>query len=172
MSQSPSSRDPARRARLAALRLLGYRPRSENELRQRLLQRFPAEQVEAALEDVRTKGYLDDTEFAVRWRESRERTRPRSASLIRRELGDRGVDGESIEHALEGFDEERNALAAARKWLVHGRGLDYPTFARRLGAFLQRRGFAPSLIRKLTREMWEESAGGPLSGDVYGQQDK
>jgi regulatory protein len=141
-------------------------------LRQRLLQRFPAEQVEAVLREVKVQGYLDDTEFAVHWRESRERTRPRSASLIRRELAHRGVDGALIEQALVDFDEERNALAAARKWLAHGRGLDYPTFTRRLGAFLQRRGFASSLVRKVTREMWEESAGSPLSGDVDGQKNE
>lgn len=143
-------------AHSAALRLLAYRARSEAELRQRLLRRFPSDDVERAIQSLKAQGYLDDADFARRWRESREASHPRSARRIRQELSQHGVAPDEIERALEGFDDEGNAMRAARKYVPSLRGLDYPTFARRLGTYLQRRGFSSSLIWRIVRQMWSE----------------
>ena len=153
----------------AALRLLTYRARSEAELRQRLHQRFSPKEIEAAIQKLKSQGYLNDAAFARSWRENRERHRPRSARLIRNELAHRGVSSETISEALEGFDDEENALRAAQKLLPSLRGADYPKFARRLGTYLQRRGFALSLVREIVHRLWAESAH-PLDSDIEGEQ--
>jgi SOS response regulatory protein OraA/RecX len=77
-----------------------------------------------------------------------------------------------IEEALEGFDDQENAIRAARKHLPTLRGKDYPTFARRLGAYLQRRGFSFSLTRRIVRQLWGESADRSSDGDVAGDQNE
>ena len=45
---------------------------------------------------------------------------------------------------------------AARKYAHSLLGLGYPTFARRLETYLQRRGFSTSLIWRIVRQMWGE----------------
>jgi len=155
----------------AALRLLSYRPRAEAELRRRLLRRFPPEEVESAIQALRSQGYLDDREFARFWRDNRERFRPRSARVIRGELLRLGVGSETASEALEGFDDEENAVRAARKRLPSLQGADYQTFEEKLGPYLLRRGFPHSLVQRVVRRLWEESAD-PLDGDVEGHTHK
>ncbi len=151
----------------AALRLLSYRPRAEAELRRRLLRRFPTEEIEPVIQTLKSQGYLDDREFARFWRENRERFRPRSARVIRGELLRLGVGRETAGEALEGFDDEESAVRAARKRLPSLRGADYEAFEERLGPYLLRRGFPRSLVRRVVRRLWEESAD-PLDSDVEG----
>ena len=61
----------------AACHFLSFRSRSEAEVRRRLTRRFPPELVDRVIEALRNKKYLDDEEFAQRWRLQRERFQPR-----------------------------------------------------------------------------------------------
>lgn len=155
----------------AALRLLSYRPRAEAELRRRLLRRFLAEEVESAIQALKSQGYLDDAAFARFWRENREQFRPRSGRAIRSELLRLGVSREAIDEALEGLDEEENALRAGRKVLLTFRETDYATFEKKLGNYLRRRGFGFALVQSVVRRLWNESAY-PLDGDIEGEEEK
>ncbi len=156
----------------AALRLLAHRSYGESELRQRLSRRFASQEAEATILHLKSRGYLDDRAFARSWRENRERSHPQGARRIRAELLQRGVGSEAIEEALEGFDDEMNAIRAARKHLPTLKGTDYPTFTRRLGGYLQRRGFSFSLTRKTVRQLWMESADRPPDDDINSDQDE
>ena len=63
----------------AAVHYLGYRPRSEAELRQRLSRRsFDSASIEAVLKLLKEQALVDDVAFAQFWRESRQSFRPRS----------------------------------------------------------------------------------------------
>jgi regulatory protein len=97
--------------------------------------------VETALDRLSGLGYLDDAAFARSLVSSRSEDRGRT--LIAAELGARGVGREVVERALGelGRDEQ---LAAARR-LARRSPTDEP---RRLAARLQRRGFAPDVIRE------------------------
>jgi regulatory protein len=161
--------DDSQKALSVALRLLAYRARTESELRQRLLKRFLREEVEAAIQSVKERGYLNDAAYARSWRDRREESKPRAARRIRQELASKGVKSESIEKALEGYDDEENALRAARKLLHTLNGADFPTFARRMGNYLQRRGFGTALAWRVVRRLWEESGAGPPVGRDEGQ---
>ncbi len=108
--QRAQSDDPAE-VLDAAARLLEARPRSEGEVRQRLLRLgYQAQLVDDAVARLLEVGYLDDGAFARSWVESRDRARPRGEHALRRELGQRGVDRALIDAVL---GERRDEAAAA-----------------------------------------------------------
>ena len=143
-------------ARGAALRLLALRPRTVAEIRERLGRRFGDEAVEQAVAQLQSDGLLNDAEFAQQWRNSRERRKPRSRSMIGRELKQRGVAGDVIDEALEDFDSSSAAYRAAARYATRQSGSDRVTFDRRVGAFLNRRGFDPGVIRQTLERLREE----------------
>ena len=73
------------------MRLLGYRGRSEAEVRRRLSPRYDSQVIDRVIAALTQQGYLDDATFARQWRSSRERRRPRGQRLLRQELLGKGV---------------------------------------------------------------------------------
>ena len=138
----------------AALHLLSYRPRSENEIRSRLRRRFCEDDVEGVVDYLKERDLLNDRAFASYWRDSREANRPRSNSVLRYEMLRMGVAREVAEEALEGYDEEGNAYQAARKIAPRLSGLDYPAFRNKLTVYLGRRGFSRSTVRSTVDGIW------------------
>ena len=95
------------RAYQQALGLLSRRPRSENEIRQRLKRKKITEEVQDRVIDrLNDANYLDDLAFARAWVENRNEFRPRSAWAIRAELRKKGVANTTIDEALKEFDDE------------------------------------------------------------------
>ncbi len=155
----------AEQAMRAAGRLLDVRPRSVAEIRQRLLRKqFPPEIVEQAIERLGEIGLLDDSAFSRYWVESRQAARPRGRLALRDELRRKGVPRDTIDQALAEADaeappdaERARAEQAARAALR--RYADCPdraTFQRRLGGFLQRRGFSLDVISPILAILWSE----------------
>ena len=151
-----ASRTEATQARNAALRLLTTRPRTVEELRNRLSQRHGASVVEQTVTRLQSEGLLNDAEFAQQWRSSRERRRPRSRRMIERELRDKGVDDSIISETLEGYDSAEAAYRAAARYAARQSGCDRTAFDRRVGAFLGRRGFEADVIRRTLQRLREE----------------
>ena len=152
----------------AACHFLSFRPRSEAEVRRRLTRRFPPELVDRVIESLRSKKYLDDEEFARRWRLQRERFQPRASRALQRELAGFGVAREVIDQALLGLDDEENAYRAGLKLAVQLVSGDctQEVLYRKLYPNLQRRGFAYSLARDTVRRLWLELAAHPLDGEI------
>lgn len=151
--------DLLHRSTEAALRLLGYRPRSESELRSRLRQRFDGLTVAQTLQRLKGQGLLDDQAFARFWRESRDSFSPRSRRLIELELRRKGVAAETAAESVSGLEDEASAYRAAEKKQRTLRDLDRQSFRRRLAAYLQRRGFRYEVIARTVDRMWQETAG-------------
>ncbi len=134
-----------------ALRLLGVRSRSREELRRRLSRAgFPEDEITGALQDLERAGLVDDERFAeevVRWRLSRQGYGRRAAlDTLRRA----GVERSIAEGALAGagwVDEEARAEEVGRARLARLEGLPPETARRRLMGFLLRRGFDPEVAR-------------------------
>jgi regulatory protein len=151
--------DQDHRAYEAALRLLSYRPRARAELRGRLAQRAISEDVIAAvLERLSRAGLVDDNAFAELWvRERSHGAGARGTAGLGAELRAKGVDAATISSAMEALDGERErALEAARVRLNRLAGLPYDAFRRRLGGFLQRRGFTYEAVQYTVRQLWRE----------------
>jgi len=133
-----------------AMNLVARKPRSESEIRRALLAHadaFEPSEVDAAMARLRDLGAVDDSRWAVSY-VSQPRANGRGARLLRRELGQRGVQPSDISSALDGRDEGAAALAAALKRTRTLRGLDREAARRRLYDFLRRRGFDDSVARR------------------------
>ena len=141
----------------AAIHYLGYRPRSEAELRERLHRRgFDGDKVEAALAKLREQGLVDDLAFAQFWKDNRESFSPRSQWLTRLELRQKGVADDIIDQVVAGIDDEDSAYRAALS-RVHSLPLsDYQGFHHRLGGYLKRRGFGYRVISHTVERVWQE----------------
>jgi len=108
----------ARKSLDSALRLLSYRPRSEQELRDRLARKaFGRRVIEDTLRRLRELGYVDDAAFARFWTETRQAQRPRSRRLLTGELRRRGVAQEQAEEATADISDEEAAYQAASRRL-------------------------------------------------------
>jgi regulatory protein len=158
-------------ARSAALRLLGYRGRSEAEVRRRLAPRYSVQTIERVITSLTEQGYLDDAAFAAQWRSNRERRRPRGKSLLRLELRGKGIPEETIREALEDFDGLGNAYRAGQSLALRLAGEEFTKFRQRLWSFLQRRGFEGSVIRETVQTLWQESSD-PLNSGVDTETDE
>lgn len=153
----------------SALRLLGVRPRSERELRDRLRRKeFDPETIDLALDRVRGWGYLDDAEFARRWVENRVQHRPRGERLIKQELRAKGVDAATIDEVIEEseIDERAAALAVAEKAARRLQGLEPEVARRRLIGQLARRGFPFTVITPVVKQVLGEGEEDEFSDDL------
>ena len=145
-----TSVDGLERAHSRALDYLSYRPRSEAELRDYLLEKeFPESVVEEVLARLNRVGLVDDAEFARYWIDNRARFRPRGGRMLRYELQQKGVASETIEEALDDYDELAAVRKVAQEQARRLRHLPPDRFRRRLYARLARRGFSSGLIQEI-----------------------
>ena len=147
--------EPSLRER--ALRHLARRDHSRAELARKLAAHGEAEEIDAVIERMGELGLQSDTRYAeafVRGKAGRF-----GASRLRSELARRGIDRDLIDEAIAGECVESEADRA--RAVLRGRFTEPPADARewaRQARFLQTRGFAPDLIRKLLKEPYDESA--------------
>ncbi len=163
VSAARSSADPpgGSTAYDSALRLLGVRARSRQELRTRLLDKdFAPTEVDSVLERLSDVGLVDDRDFALDWVRARHMYSARGRTALRHELRAKGVAAELIEEAVGTIDDEdERARAAALLDKKVGRvpveDLEDPRqrdrYVRRLVAMLARRGYGPHVAMDLVR---------------------
>jgi regulatory protein len=145
---------PRGTAKDRALRLLGVRWRSREELRRRLAAAgFEPEAIESALRELEDVGLIDDTRFAREVVSDRAVRRLSGDRAIRTTLRQRGVTAEVAEQALEGAgDEVERARALALLKAPRLATVEPEAAYRRLFGLLVRRGFGPGLARDASRE--------------------
>jgi len=140
-----------------ALNLIGFRPRSEAEVRQNLQKHATPEEVIAeALARLRDNGLLNDLEFAQAWTENRATFRPRGRRALAIEMRQKGIAQEAIDEALRDLDETDLAYQAALKQSRKYAGLEWLAFRQKMGAFLARRGFAYEATAPAIERVWKE----------------
>ena len=146
------------RARDSALTLLSFRARTVTELARRLQEKqFPAEVVNACVEELVEKGLVDDSSFAEAFVRDRVRLRPRGPRRLIQELRAKGVDPETASDVIDGVlrDHETSELELAReaaaRW-PRRPGEDTLRARRRLAGFLTRRGFSSDVVRGVLDE--------------------
>lgn len=140
----------------AAYRFLGYRQRSEIELRDKLKARFTKATIDTVIERLRDKHMVDDTAFAQYWRERRETLNPRSRRMVSIELCKKGIDKEVINKVLCSYDDEENAYRAAKKKATLLSREGYDNFRRKISSFLLRRGFTYDVTKQMIDRLWRE----------------
>ncbi len=140
-----------------ALKYLGYRPRSQAEVRQHLeSQDLPPAAIQDALDRLDRNGLLNDSRFAQTWIENRSEFRPRGRRALAYELKHLGVSPQVVEQSLEGIDESELAYRAALKQVRKYENLDRLAFRQKLYAFLARRGFSYEISNPVVARLWTE----------------
>jgi regulatory protein len=157
--------DQFQRCLNAAFQFLSFRPRSEAETRIRLKRRgYEEAEIERVLAQLKRLNLIDDTAFAEFWKENRGNFRPRSRRALKSELRQKGVESEVIDQAVENVDEKQNAYRAAVSKARTLPADDYQVFRRKLGSYLQRRGFSYGVINNIVKQTWEERTGSAQIG--------
>ncbi len=142
--------DEVERAREKALSYLSFRPRSEAELRNYLLESdFSAATVAEVLERFRGVGLVDDEAFARFWADNRARFRPRGKRMLVQELRQKDVASGVIETTLAEYDEVAAAQQVAEEQARRLAHLPPDQFRRRLWDRMLRRGFSPDIIQEI-----------------------
>ncbi|WP_027417887.1 RecX family transcriptional regulator [Aneurinibacillus terranovensis] len=148
------------RAEQYALRYIGHRPRTVEEVKQHLLQKgFPAEAITEVIHGCIEHNYLDDERFASQWVEERLRLKPRGRHMLRHELRSKGIDAAVIEHAISGVHADTEygaALSAARKKYSRVSFSAYADLRNKIGPFLQRKGFSLDVINRVIEKLNDE----------------
>ena len=142
------------------MRYLGYRSRSEAEVRQYLRRRgcqpATADQV---IDKLLSFHYLDDEAFARSWALTRAQGRGYGPKRIDQELKNKGLSQALIRAALKETFDQVDEAASAKQFLAKrfkGENLKEPKTQRRAAACLQRRGYDSKVIFDLLRYPIEE----------------
>lgn len=142
-------------ARQSAFRFISFRPRSIAEVRRNLLgKQYDEALVEAILNDLVAREYLDDETFAAYWVEQRESFKPRSRVALRHELYEKGVPRAIIDKVVQDVDEDDAAIKAAARRAYRWFTLGEDEFTEKLIAYLRRRGFNYRIARKTAESAW------------------
>lgn len=138
-----------------ALKLLGYRARTEKELRERLTgKKYEPEEIDLVLAKLAKIGFIDDQKFAENYVRDKLSISRRGPRRIYFELIKRGVAKDIADQATKAIDKEEEFETAqillrsrARQWAK----LEPLARKRRAIGLLARRGFSPDLIFQLIK---------------------
>ena len=158
--EQDSGIDPAKareRVFQRAGKLLAAKPRSVEELRERLLEGRGATKaaVEAVIERLREYGYLDDAKFAQSYAALRVQQRPIGRQRLQRDLWLKKVDKKTVDEALDLIFEatpEGDLIdrAIAKRMRLRGKP-ETRADAKKLFDHLLRQGFALELVSERVR---------------------
>ena len=135
---------------------------------------MPADVAEDVIQRYREVGLLDDAGLARMIARSRHSERGQARRAIAQELRRKGFSPDDIASALAEVseDDERDAAEAlaAKRWRALARE-PRDVRARRIVAFLGRKGYPPGvafdLVRRLERaDIWEDREVGPVEEEV------
>ncbi|WP_353615487.1 regulatory protein RecX [Arthrobacter sp. UCD-GKA] len=154
----------ASKGRSILLRQLTASAKSRAQLKTKLLEKeIPEHIAEELLERFEEIELVDDEAFAEGWVRSRARSRGLARSAIKRELREKGIEGELAESALEQIDDETEEETARdlveRKLRAPSMGMDREKSVRRLVGMLARKGYSPSVAFRIVNAAWDERFG-------------
>ncbi len=144
-----------------AFHFLSYRARSQQEMQTYLNKKgYEPDLIERVITRLKEEKLVDDLDFAQNWVDNRQQFRPRSQSLMKLELRQKGIAESKIEQALKlsDLDDVDLAMRAGRKLCGRYRLLDKTEFNRKLAGALQRRGFSYDVVRQCLPLLWEEKS--------------
>jgi len=142
--------------RKSAMHILEFKTRTEQELRQKLKQKeFSEDQIEDAVEYVKSFGYINDRRYAETYILNRQQEK--SCTKIIQELVQKGIDHSIAEEAWEeACDSERSERDILREQMQKKlSGIEVPDEKqlRRVFAFFMRRGFKYDDIAAVVRDI-------------------
>lgn len=140
----------------SALNFLSYRQRSEKEIYDKLKQKgFNESDIETAIEYCKSKNYINDREFAISFINDKVNLNKFGSQRIKFELIRKGISQNIIDEVLDlqWEDEYDTALDLGRNKMYSYRDDDKLARYRKLGGFLQRKGYSYDIVNKVLKEL-------------------
>ncbi|MEC4566574.1 regulatory protein RecX [Paenibacillus sp. CMAA1739] len=148
--------DEKQQAYVHALRYLGQKPRTRQEIAQRLAQKEVAQTViDEILVRLQREKLVDDDLYARQWARQRIMSQRKGKMWIRQELRQKGISKASIGEALGEItdnEEWESALTVGRKKWNQVRG-DIMDKKRKTFPFLMRRGYSGDITRRVINHL-------------------
>ena len=149
--------DEGMRAKNYALELLSNRNYSKNQMIYQLGQKgFGPQAIDITLEALEQLGHIKDENFAQKWVNRRQRSKPKGKKMLEHELANQNIDKTTVDRVLAGIDgaEETDiAMQLAQKQAKHYQSLPPEVAKRRLHGFLLRRGFDYETIQSAIEQV-------------------
>ena len=142
----------------AAFRLIAYRPRSHAELARRLKEKeFDSEQVERVVDELESKGYINDSDFALAYSRDQVKLRHVGPIVLKRKLIEFGINRNTIESTLSKVFSQFPIESTLELLLVKKNISPHQKIPakelRKLTAFLQRKGYSWDQIQPVIQEL-------------------
>lgn len=142
-----------------AIKLLSYGDKSKWQIRERMLQKgYETDVINKTIEYLEKYDYINDQRFTENFIKTKSKLKKFGPERIRLELSHRGVSKSLIEETLmstynesDGYD--RALELAIRKVESSYKKDDYNGKYRKLGAFLQRKGYSYDTVHRVLREV-------------------
>ncbi|MHB8171629.1 MAG: regulatory protein RecX [Thermincolia bacterium] len=135
------------KAKNYALYLISYRPRTRQEIVEKLTKKgFSSENIEAVLDFLAEYNFINDQSYASQWVNHRCRAKPMGRKRLFMEMCQKGLGEEVIDTALSQISREEEfnmALTIAEKKYLRQ---TTPQGLERVKGFLYRRGFSSEVI--------------------------
>lgn len=142
-----------------AIKYLSYRQRSIKEVKDHLNRKgYDPSIIENTIDHLLEKNYLNDYAFAESFIRDKSYLNKYGINKIRYELLNKGVSKEIIAKTLR-FDHDEeydNAMTLANKKMNSYKNQDRDRIYRKLGGFLQRKGYRYDTVAKVLREVLNE----------------
>ncbi|MCD4737262.1 MAG: recombination regulator RecX [Bacteroidales bacterium] len=126
-----------------ALKYLSYQPRTVYEVKEHIKNKgFGEDIIEKIIETLLEKNYLNDTNFAKIFIESKVRNKPKSKFAFQYELHKKGINPSIVDAVLEQYNNQDLAIKSVRNKIKTWRKLDAEKFKKKMTNYLQYRGFS------------------------------
>ena len=137
-------------AQNTALHYIGYKMRTEQEVRKKLFEKEYTEYIiERVINFLIKYQYIDDMKYSESYIKQRLQYNPKGIYVLKMELKQRGVKQNIIDRAVENMniDELSDAIKLLQKKCFYLDDIDEKN-KKRLFAFLQRRGYSYDIIKE------------------------
>lgn len=144
------------RANDYALKFLSNRWRTEKEIVDKMIKKgFDEEVINETLAYLKKYNFIDDRRFAEIYTEEKVRLKKLGSYRIKHELQNKGVDESIASEIVEKYsdNEYERAMELATKKIKSYKNDDKNAIYRKLGGYLQRRGYSFECVSKVLREL-------------------
>lgn len=144
------------------IKLLSHKARNEYEIKDKMLKKgFNEETISEAIAYLREQNYINDEEYAKSYIKDRVNIKKLGYVRIKNELFQKRIDSDIIEDTLNELidtkDEYKRALELAEKKMNSTyKNDDTQAVYRKLGGFLQRRGYSMDTILKVLNKVLKQ----------------
>ncbi|MFA5523010.1 MAG: RecX family transcriptional regulator [Tissierellales bacterium] len=144
------------------LKLLTHRARNEHEIKDKMFKKgFDEETIIEAIEYLKEQNYINDEEYAKSYIRDKVNLKKLGYARIKNELFQKRIDGSIIEETLNELidkeDEYERALELAEKKMKSSyKNDDTQAAYRKLGGFLQRKGYSMDIVFKVLNKVLKQ----------------